>query len=438
MSYHVQDLGRAGTVYTNDYNGNLVWVHDDLTTPGERMPVTIRHVYNTNDKDVTSRFGNGIRLNIMQTIKLVTIGGAEYAEYTDEDGTRHYFTKESTNTYKDEDGLGLELTLNASTAMFTMKDKGDNILRFERRTVAGEYLWHLKEIEDSEGNKAIINFLSTITDQFIIQNIKDAAGQTITFQYSGYYLSKLIGPDGKTIEYTYGSSGILDNIKYPDGKTYYDFSSNVLNAVQKVDGSLVKYQYYPDKTKRVKTISECANDAVTIGNSLSIVYSNNLTTFTDNKGYSNNITFNDWGQAISVADFGKGTQDLASAYGKVYNYGTSGGSKNKLTLDGNLTKSVNNLLLNGSGEYDGHWVGANWGLNQGTYSMTTEDKYSGNRSLKITNPDSGSYYTFYTQQISAQKGKTYTLSVKAKAVNIEGIEGGQLFIYYNDSNRTTS
>ena len=70
LSYHTQDLGRAGTVYTNDYNGNLVWIHNDISTPGERFPVTITHVYNTNDKDIGSRYGNGMRLNLSQTIEI--------------------------------------------------------------------------------------------------------------------------------------------------------------------------------------------------------------------------------------------------------------------------------------------------------------------------------------------------------------------------------
>lgn len=434
LSYHAQDLGRAGTVYTNDYNGNLTWVHEDISTPGERMPVTIKHVYNTNDKDIASRFGNGIRLNIEQTLELVTIGGTEYVEYTDEDGTRHYFTKQSENNYKDEDGLELELTLDTNTAMFIMKDKGDNILRFERRTVAGRYLWQLKEIEDNNGNKTVINFLDTISNQFIIVKVTDAVGQAITFQYNGYYLSKITGPDGKAIEYAYSSS-VLSNITYPDGqKTYYDFSANVLNAVQKIDGTLVKYQYYPDKTKRVKKISEYANDNVTIGNTIDMTYSNNLTTFTDNQGYSNNITFNDWGQAISVADFGKGGLDFGDAYGKAYNYGTTGGSKNKLILDGNLTKTVNNLIMNGSAEYDGYWQESNWGNNKGTFSMSTEEKYSGNRSLKITNAGSISYYAFYIQEVVVPKGKTYTLSAKAKATNLGNTEGGQIFVYYHNAN----
>lgn len=33
-SYHEQDAGRAGHGYVNDFNGNLVWVHEDASTSG--------------------------------------------------------------------------------------------------------------------------------------------------------------------------------------------------------------------------------------------------------------------------------------------------------------------------------------------------------------------------------------------------------------------
>lgn len=433
LSYHVQDLGRAGTVYTNDYNGNLTWVHNDISTPGERFPVTITHIYNTNDKDIKSRYGNGMKLNLSQTIELVNIGGAEYAEYIDEDGTRHYFTKEG-NVYKDEEGLNLELTLDASTAVFTMKDKGDNILRFERRSVAGRYLWHLKDIEDNNGNKITITFLASQPNDFIITKVTDGAGQSITFQYDGYYLKKMIAPDGKEVKYTYLTTGVLYEIFYPDGEeTMFDYRDNLITMIIGLGGRCTTYEYYPEKTNRIKKISEYS-DSLKIGNSLEISYSNNLTTFTDNKGFSNNVTFNDWGQAISVADFGKGNLNFSEAYGKVYNYGTEGGNKNKLTLDGSLTKSVNNLLMNGSAEYDGCWQGVNWGLNNGTYSYSREETYSGARSLKLTNPESGSYYTFYCQELEAPKGKTYTLSSKVKSLDLASNEGGQLFVYYYDAN----
>lgn len=33
LSYHTQSIGRAGDVYTNDYNGNVTLIHEDAKTP---------------------------------------------------------------------------------------------------------------------------------------------------------------------------------------------------------------------------------------------------------------------------------------------------------------------------------------------------------------------------------------------------------------------
>lgn len=49
-SFHTQTIGRAGTVSVNDYNGNLVFIHDTLHMTGNRMPVALSHVYNSNDR----------------------------------------------------------------------------------------------------------------------------------------------------------------------------------------------------------------------------------------------------------------------------------------------------------------------------------------------------------------------------------------------------
>lgn len=47
-TYHSQDIGRAGTGYINDYNGNFVLIHDDLDMNGNRMPISLNHVFNSN------------------------------------------------------------------------------------------------------------------------------------------------------------------------------------------------------------------------------------------------------------------------------------------------------------------------------------------------------------------------------------------------------
>lgn len=123
LSYHTQSVGRAGTVYTNDYNGNLVLVHQDAATPGNRLPVSINHVFNTNNKGTNLGYGKGYRLNLTQTIEQQTIDETEYLRYTDEDGTSHYFPK-SGNEYKDEDGLALTIYPDGSN--YRLEDKNGN------------------------------------------------------------------------------------------------------------------------------------------------------------------------------------------------------------------------------------------------------------------------------------------------------------------------
>ena len=44
--YTANSAGRAGVGYVNNYNGNLVWIHSDIGFGGNRMPVSISHVYN--------------------------------------------------------------------------------------------------------------------------------------------------------------------------------------------------------------------------------------------------------------------------------------------------------------------------------------------------------------------------------------------------------
>ncbi len=60
-SYHEQDAGRAGHGYVNDFNGNLVWVHEDASTSGGLLPIHIRHVYNLSERSKNNRMGKGWR-----------------------------------------------------------------------------------------------------------------------------------------------------------------------------------------------------------------------------------------------------------------------------------------------------------------------------------------------------------------------------------------
>jgi len=342
LSYHTQNIGRAGTVYTNDYNGNLVLTHQDASTPGSRFPVSINHVFNTNDKNIDIGYGAGYRLNLSQILEKTIIGDVDYTKYIDEDGTAHYF-REINGEWTDEDGLGLTIEMSGTNVI--MKDKKGNKSTFQKYSIGDK--WHLKEIEDTNGNKITLT-LGIINGEYVVTKATDAAGDSIILTYLNNLLYSITESE-KTIYYGYQGNN-LKSITYTDGKvSEYKYDSNhTLTCVKNVDNSYIEYEFYEGLTSRVKNIKEYGADG-TLGNTLSIKYEQNLTTITDNSGYKNTYNFNNYGQAINIADFGKGMEDLANAYGKSYQYGTSNGSKNKLTLESKLVavnKLPNNLLKN--------------------------------------------------------------------------------------------
>ena len=55
-TYKTVDLGRSGTVFVNDYNGSLAYVHNDATTSGNRMPASVSHVYSNDNIEENERF----------------------------------------------------------------------------------------------------------------------------------------------------------------------------------------------------------------------------------------------------------------------------------------------------------------------------------------------------------------------------------------------
>lgn len=340
MTYHTQNLGRAGEVNTNDYNGNVILSHHDVETPGNLLKANISHVYNTNNKDVDIGYGKGFRLNYAQQITIEKIKNIEYAKYIDEDGTEHYFKKQNDKIYLDEDGINRTLTLENN--IFIMKDTQGNISKFKKINNK----WNLYEFENTEKQKININ----VDQNEKILSVTDGSGNTLNISYSNGRLSHISDLSNRKIEYLYNSNGNLTQIKYFDGESsYYEYDNlNLLTKVKNVDGYSIIYDYYRQKVNRIKSVKEMGNKN-TEGNVLDIYYGNNTTKFTNNNGYSNVYTFNNSGKTISIADFGKEYNNVNNAYGKMYEYGNKDIDKNKLTLESNLInikEMPNNLIKN--------------------------------------------------------------------------------------------
>lgn len=71
-SYKTYDIENSGTVYFNEYTGNVTYIQNDVRYGGNRLNANINHVLNTDWKGTQYGFGLGWQLNITESIKEVT------------------------------------------------------------------------------------------------------------------------------------------------------------------------------------------------------------------------------------------------------------------------------------------------------------------------------------------------------------------------------
>ncbi|KPU45384.1 tRNA(Glu)-specific nuclease WapA precursor [Oxobacter pfennigii] len=433
-TYHSQDVGRAGTGYVNDYTGNLVFVHNDLSMNGNRMPVTINHVYNSNDKGADIGYGPGWRLNLTQTVqwKQIPAGGVNYYMHTDEDGTNHYYRYDSEKGYYvDDAGTDFMLTVTGSgeSQVIRITDKGGNKLNFD-------YYGILRTIEDKNGNKITLTYNNNR-----LTEVEDGAGRktTLTYTESGH-LFDMTDPAGRKTDFRYTVTRLTsiiysyENNNIEEGAIRTTFSYDGiynLTSAMNYDGYKINYSYYdrfePGNENvlayRIKQIQETHTDS-TLGNELNIIYGKNNTTFTDFKDRKNIYQFNNIGNTISIKDADDSAQHYR--YGDIKN-------KNKLTVESKLQRTVINLLKNHSVEEPySEWAAA--GSTVGTVSsegsgiFTEEDKYMGKMSLKIVKTNTvGRHY--FSQKVTLIKGKMYTLSGYVKTNGVTAADGKGVVIY---------
>ena len=406
-TYHTQDIGRAGNGYVNDYNGNLVLVHNDLSMTGNRMPVTLKHIYNLKDGCIGYDWGYGLgwRLSLQQKVEEKIINNVKYYTYTDEDGTVHYFKADSNNAVRDIDGL--ELTLNKNgDGSYTIKDKKNSEMNFGSDGF-------LKEIKDANNNHIVITYRDTPRSKDI-STITDGAGRVITLNYnSEQRLASITEPDGSiAASYSY-DGGLLKTITYKDGKvSTYNYEESKLEEVIDYTGYRINYDLTQASPVKVKSVKESVTSGEQ-GGILNIEYGNNITTFKDVLNCKTNIySFNNRGKTVSVRD------DKGNA--KYYKYSEIGNIGNKLTTESKLQSTIINLASNTSMENDGGYCIDGWGT--GKVEKSSE-AYLGSKSMKISKKDKN-LESYFEQLNSIEKVETYTVSAYIKTKGVSDTHNG--------------
>ena len=250
---HTHELGRFGQGSVDLQCGNLMFESEDFAWAGNRMPVTIKHLYNSalsayqythndnielNAADFTAmKLGYGFKLNIMQSIRII----GNKCIYTDENCAETILNSVDGVTYKNDGG---DMSYNSCDRIMTV---GDDTYQFDA-------FGRLIKITDASGNHMDITYTSNR-----ITSVTDGAGREFGFTYNtSGQLNGITAPDDSKITYSY-TGNLLTGITYHDGRsTAISYCSNKPTAVILKDsnGTEVYRVAYTFNGNRLASVTE--------------------------------------------------------------------------------------------------------------------------------------------------------------------------------------
>ncbi len=427
-TYYSQSAGRAGTGSVNIASGNFTWTFSDGGITNGALPISLSHVYNVNDKETDLGYGYGWRLNYAQSLlRFPVVNGnttTEYYQYTDGDGTRHYYKEDEDNKYVNELDKDSELTFDGTTA--TIEDKGGNKLIFEYDSTSEK--GRLVTVEDANGNQTLISYLySADIANLRIASIQEklsgiAAGQALTLTYdTDDHLVYLKVPNGLNITFDYSVNNDLSSASYTDELSVgFRYVDHRLARATNIDGYNLRYVYNP--RNGIRKVTEYAGE--TRGKGLLFGYGWNKTVITeldinDHSTDHRMIYMTDsLGQPISVTD------PEGRAMYAAYNTGEQ--TVTQLSAVSKLQYTVVNLLKNHGFEQSNstptNWTAAGSGI--WVSSLTCRD---GRYSVKF---DQAAAERTLSQTVSVTSGQTYTFSVYFKGAGsgqVKAVTGSSTF-----------
>ena len=414
--YTQTSLSRAGTGYVSEHTGNLVWVREDLSFGGNRMPVSISHVYDAGASTENSYgLGYGWRSNYHQKVYQWTQDDSYYI-WEDGDGTEHYFKYSSTSTYKDEDGLELTLKTDGSgNEKYKITDKYGNVSYFDEQG-------RLSKLTDNQAASSSIMITYTTSTGDLIDTITDGVGRRYVFVYTDSLLSRLeyYGKNQNPLNdvvYSY-HDGNLTGITDDDGKMCsYGYGENhLLKTIEDVNGNKLSYTYNTEEAglpNRIVKITQTSGNET--GAQQDISYGNHQTILTDNNGNVQIKQFNDLGNTVSIQD------DQGKAQYIRYALNDKGTTTTDETIKPNQVREVSkvqntvgNALRDNSFEY-----GTTWHLIDETVTQanTTSTAYLGTHSLSLTKAETGAASGVHSSEVYVKTGETFTFSAYVKTAS---------------------
>ena len=450
---HTHELGKFGQGSIDLQCGNLMFESEDFAWGGNRMPVNIKHLYNsalsdyvyTNNSAIkldtadfsAMKLGKGFKLNIMQSI---VKNGDNYI-YIGENGDA-ILLKESkecvccdSNTqcypcYKPEDDSDMSYDY-----MKRILKQGDEVYQFN------EY-GQLKSITQGN-NQMLINYLNGQ-----ICSVVDGAGREFGFSYTNGCLTIITAPDGSKIEYTYNGD-LLSSVTYPDGTkaiiTYlYNKPHEIVLSESTNNAPLYKVEYIFNG-ERVESVTEYGfeDGNFVMGSSSRYLYSTasgrtivETTEQADIEETENNViktvyTFDDDGNIISEYVYSEDTGNVGA------NGEESGINPHSGDGGAGVVSNINNLLMGHSFDKLDFWSGMACNCDDiyiNNYANEAQAKF-GKKVLRVKTEKQECAENGVYQVTKILPTGEYTLSAYAKVVTgftDEGANGAYIRVTTTD------
>lgn len=422
LSYTSAGLGRSGEAHVNNYNGNLIYTLNDVSLPGNKLPLNISHIYNSGSKDINIGYGNGWQLNFSQSVREETLIRAgvngediKYAVYTDGDGTIHWFKyNEKENKYLSP--AGLYLTLEKDTAdqntLFVISDNEDNKLKFDTQG-------RLYQIENNQGDITEITI-----ENGTITSVKDGSGREASLGYTNAKLSIITDPSGRTTQYGYDANGNLIEIVYPDHsaenprKTGLAFS-DTNQITQVTHPAQQKLVFTCLANGKVSNLTYLGSDGTT-GQSLTFAYDRNTSAVTDMAGRVTRYNFNNEGNPVNIIDHLDNAVHLRW-------------ENNNLIRQMAPKNTTVNYLWNHRFDLDVEWQLVHEASSQAAGSYVAAEVHPNAQSYRIVKTNTLGQSFIKQDTVLAPGDYTFSADVKTSAITA-GNGGAHIFIRDSDGN----
>ncbi len=456
-AYAAENVGTAGTVYVNLYNGKHVLAGPGLSTQDEILPISVYPVYNgylsglqftpgTTNKNapITANFnataGYGFKLSCWESLTFKTISGVNYYCYNDADGTELYFREYPGLGYLSEDGYDISLSVNSSStsSRYIISDSDGNEKHFNSSG-------RIKYIKDGYGNQKSFNYdtsgcLSSIS--FKSQSMASFETQ-LTFTYnSGNALKSITNAKDTSVylDFYYSSTrsgtvsqdntGYLRKVQYSNGdfaEYQYDSNNNLYRIRQGNGSTYGAYaRLFFGTDGRVSELHQYSSNGY-LGNKASFEYDHKKTVIRtagkdDIHGNSDDLLsvylFDNYGNTVCsyLTDLtGEIVYGASSAEYTTLNVSTNPKTNNSVSKTGGKGQYNENLITNGNMESTSGWTQT---LSNASCVVSTTEYLFGTKSVSLSGTSLGT--GTLSQNVTISTPGTYTLSAYAKSTMTMG------------------